>query len=238
MAFRDQRRRPLVGILLVAVPAAIVVWSVAITKATPHPVELPGGAWVMATMKGLHGPEMAEISVAFVAALIGVFVMQSALAGDRRLVLAGFKAREAVLARLAVLTAATVVVVTVAAGVTALGFTPTSWPRTIVALALNGLMYAAIGATAGALLDRLPATFLILFLVMSDLGVVQDPMFHPKPVQPAFLLPGYGPTRLLLDGAYSHGFHAAGELAVTAGWLVALAVAVYLVLRHAIGTRA
>ena len=40
---------------------------------------------------------MAKISIAFVAALVGVFVMQSALQGDRRLVVAGFRAGEAVL---------------------------------------------------------------------------------------------------------------------------------------------
>ena len=108
MAFRDQLRRPLVPILLVVVPAFIVLWSVAITKASPHRIELPGGIWVTTTMKALHGPEMAKFSVAFVAALVGVFVVQAALQGDRRLVVAGYRAGETLLARLLVVASATV----------------------------------------------------------------------------------------------------------------------------------
>ncbi len=237
MAFRDQRRRPLVLVLLSIVPAAIVLWSVAITTSTPRRIELAGGAWVTTTMKALHGPVMAELSVAFVAALVGVFVMQSALQGDRRLVLAGLRPREAVLARLAVLVTAVGVVVTVAALVTALDFTPAAWPPVIAGLVLTGLIYAAIGALAGALLDQLPATYLILFLAFTDPGVVQDPMFHAAPGRLAWLLPGYGPTRVMFDGAFSHGFNAGGELLLGLGWLGALAVLVYIVLRRAVGIR-
>lgn len=235
MAFRDQRRRPLVPILLVIVPAVIVVWSVAITQATPRRIELAGGVWVTTTMKALHGPEMAKFTVAFVAALVGVFVMQSALQGDRRLVVAGFRAGETVLARLLVLVSASLVVVAVAALVTALSFSPASWPPLLAALVLTGLIYAAIGALAGALLDKLAATYLILFVVVADLSVVQTPMFHATPSRFAVLLPGYGPSRVMLDGAYSHTFDAAGDLLLALGWAAALAIAVYLVLRRALG---
>jgi hypothetical protein len=235
MAFRDQGRRPLVLILLVIIPLFLILWSVAITKATPHAIELPGGAWVTTT---LHGPEMAKIGVAFVAALVGVFVIQSALQGDPRLVLAGFRAREAVLARLTVLATATAVVVGISALVMALKFTPAAWPPVIAALVLTGLIYAAIGALAGALLDKLPATYLILFLAMTDYGVVQTPMFHPKPVRFAFLLPGYAPTRVMFDGAYSHSFHAAGDLLLALAWTAALAITVYVVLRRKLGAPA
>ena len=42
------------------------------------------------TMRDLHGAGMGGLVVAFVVALVVVFVMQSALEGDRRLVLAGY----------------------------------------------------------------------------------------------------------------------------------------------------
>jgi ABC-2 type transport system permease protein len=237
MAFRDQRRRPLVLILLVIFPAYIITKSIAETQPTPRQIGLPGGETITTTMKALHGPEMAKISVAFAAALVGVFVMQSALQADRRLVLAGLRAGQAVLARLAVLFAATALVVAVAAIVTALFFTPVSWPAVITALALIGLIYALIGALAGALLDKLPATYLILFLVMTDLGVVQTPMFHATPPRLAFLLPGYAPTRVMLDGAFAHTFQATGDLLLAVAWLAGLATAVYLLLRRAVGSR-
>jgi hypothetical protein len=235
MAFRDQRRRPLVAILLVLFPAYIITKAIADTRPTPRQIELPGGVLVTTTMRALHGPEMAKISVAFAAALVGVFVMHSALQGDRRLVLAGYRAGQVVRARLAVLVAATVVVVAVSTGVTALFFTPAQWAPTVTALLLVGLIYAALGALAGALLDKLPATYLILFLVMTDLGVVQSPMFHTTPVSLAYLLPAYAPTRVMLDGAFSHTFHATGDLLLALGWLAVLTVAVFLLLRRAVG---
>lgn len=238
MAVRDQLRRPFVLILLVVVPAYVVIRSVAITEATPRRIELPGGTWVMTTMKAIHGPEMAKISIAFVAALVGVFVMQSALQGDRRLVVAGYRAGEAVLARMVVVLAATGVAVAVAALVTGLAVSIASWPPVIAAFVLIGAIYAAIGALVGALLDKLAATYLILFLTLTDLGVVQTPMFHASPSRWAPLLPGYGPTRVMFDGAYSTTFHAAPELAIAIAWAAGLALGVYLVLRRTLGSTA
>jgi hypothetical protein len=238
MAFRDQRRRPLVLILLVVVPAYVITRSIAITQATPRQIGLPGGLEITTTMKDLHGAVMAGTAIAFVAALVGVFVMQSALDGDRRLVVAGFRPGETVLARLAVLVAATAVVVAVSLGATALSFTPASWLPLIVAWVLIGLTYAALGALAGAILDKLAATYLILFLVMTDLGIVQNPMFGDgTPGHWAVLLPGYGPSRMMADGAFSTNFHSSGDLLLGMVWLAALTLGVYLVLKRAVAAR-
>jgi hypothetical protein len=236
MAFRDQRRRPLVLVVLVLLPAYVITRSIAETLATPKVIGLPGGITVTTTMKELHGAGMGGVVIAFAAALLGVFVMQSALQGDRRLVVAGFRPGETVAARMAVLLAATGLVVAVSAIVTALNFTPASWPPLLVSMVLLGLIYAEIGALAGAILDKLAATFLMLFLVMTDLGVVQTPMFHETPGAFAWLLPGWGPSRVMYEAAFSTGFHAGLELLVGFAWLVALGGAVYVVLRRAVGS--
>ena len=237
MAFRDQRRRPLVLILLVIVPAYVITRSIAITQATARRIDLPGGVQITTTMRDLHGAVMAGTVIAFVAALVGVFVMQSALQGDRRLVVAGLGAGEAIFARLAVLASATALVVAVSAIVTALSFTPASWPPLLAALVLIGLIYAVLGALAGAILEKLAATYLILFLAITDLGIVQNPMFgNGTPGSWAVLLPGYGPSRMMVDGAFSASFHTGRALLVALAWLAVLAFAVNVVLRKAIGT--
>lgn len=238
MAFRDQGRRPLVLILLVIVPAYVITRSIAETLPTARQIGLPGGVVVTTTMRDLHGAGMGGLVVAFVVALVGVFVMQSALEGDRRLVLAGFHPGETVFARVVVLACATALVVGVSVLVTALNFSAASWLPVIAALALIGLIYGAIGALAGAVLDKLAATYLILFLVMTDLGVVQSPMFHTTPGSLAVLLPGHGPSRMLYEGAFSHSFNAGGELLLSLAWLAVLGLAVYFVLRRAVGSRA
>jgi hypothetical protein len=236
MGVREQRRRPLLLALLVVFPAYVVSRSIAETQATPHVIGLPGGAQVLTSMKELHGAVMAGTAIAFAAGLCGVFVMQSALAGDRRLVLAGYRPGETVLARLSVLAADTALVVAVSIAVTALYFTPAAWLPFVTAAVLLGLIYGALGALLGALLDKLAATYLMLFLVMTDLGIVQNPMFGDgAPGRWAVLLPGYGPVRLMVDGAYSTTFHVTGELLLGLGWTAVLGTAVYVLLARAVG---
>jgi hypothetical protein len=74
MTFRDQLRRPLVLALIVVIPAYVITRSIAETLATPRRVGLPDGVYVTTTMKALHGAGMGGVVVAFVAALLGVFV--------------------------------------------------------------------------------------------------------------------------------------------------------------------
>jgi hypothetical protein len=239
MAFRDQRRRPLLLILLVVLPAYVITRSIAITEPTPQEVGLPGGAVIASNMRDIHGAVMGGTIIGFAAGLVGVFVMQSALQGDRRLVIAGFRPGEAIVARLVVVAAATGLVVAVSALVTALAFDPASWTPFLAGLLLIGLVYALLGALIGAVLDKLAATYLILFLVMTDVSIVQNPMFGDgTPDGWAVVLPGYGPSRLMVEGAFSDSFHAGGELLLSLGLTVALTTAVLVVLRRSVGQRA
>jgi hypothetical protein len=53
----------------------------------------------------------------------------------------------------------------------------------------------------------------------------------------AAFLPGWGPGRVIVGGAFSRTFHAAGPLMIALGWAVALALIVALVLRRVVATR-
>jgi hypothetical protein len=236
MGFREQGRRPLLLVLLVAVPFLFISWSFAITEATPRLITLPGGEQLLTTMRDLHGAIMVPITVGFLSGLIGLFVIRSALESDRRLVLAGFSPSEAILPRLVVLACATLVVLAASLAVTAIDFIPASWGPFVAGNLLAGLIYGAIGALAGALVGRLGGAYLMFFLPMIDIGVAQNPMFFDgKPPDWATVLPGYGPTRVIVDGAFSSQFQAAGDLALSLAWTAALGVAVYLLLRRAVG---
>ncbi len=238
LGFREQFRRPLVLVLLVVIPLFFISRSIAITLPTPRTVGLPGGVTVATTMKDIHGAIMATITVAFLAGLLGVFVMQSALQADRRLVIAGFRPLEAIIPRLVVVVVATLIVVGVSLAVTAADFTPKSWAPFVVGTLAAGLIYAGLGAISGALLGRLGATYLMFFLPMIDIGILQNPMFGDGRADDwATLLPGYGPTRLTLDGAFSTMFHAGGDLVLSAAWVLAVAAAVGLILRRSVAPR-
>jgi len=238
MGFREQLRRPLLIVLLVAVPFLFISWSIAITEPTPRMIELPGGEPFLTTMKELHGAIMVPITLGFLAGLIGLFTIRSAIESDRRLVLAGFSPGEAIAPRLVVVLAATLIVLAVSLAVMAIDFTPASWPPFVLGNLLAGLTYAAIGALAGALVGRLGGAYLMFFLPMLDIGVAQNPMFFEGAPQGwASVLPGYGPTRVLVDGAFSQGFDALGPLLVALAWLLGLSVAVLVLLRRSLGGR-
>ncbi len=106
LGFREQARRPLLLVLLVVLPFFVITRAIARTQPTPRLIGLPGGGEVLTTLKDVHGASMVTITVAFLAALCGAFIMSSAQSADRRLVVAGFRPIEAVLPRLAVLASA------------------------------------------------------------------------------------------------------------------------------------
>lgn len=235
MALRDEQRRPLLLVLLVVLPVYVIARSVAITEATPQPVVLPAGEVIGSTMRDIHGAVMAGSVIAFVCGLVGVFVMQAAFQADQRLVIAGMRPGQVIAARLAVVLAASILVVSVSALATAVYFDPRSWLPFLSGLAFVGLIYAGLGALAGAVFDKLAATYLLLFLAMTDLLIVQNPMFGDgDPASWATLLPGYGPSQLMIVGAFSNSFRATGELVLSLAWLTVVTGAALFVLRRAV----
>ena len=235
LGFREQARRPLLIVLLVGLPFFFITRSIAATDPDPRTIGLPGGDIMLTTMREAHGASMLAITVAFLAGLCGAFVMRSARAGDRRLVIAGFTPAQAIVPRLVVLAAATALVLAVSVAVTALSFTPASWPAFIAGNLLVGLTYAAIGALAGALLGALGATYVVLFLAMLGIGILQNPMFGDgTPGGAAYAFPEYGAARVVIDGAFSQTFHAWGPLALAVAWSAVLCLAVALVLRRSL----
>lgn len=238
LGFREQARRPLVIVLLVVVPLLFISRSIAATEEAPRLVGVPGGEAVLTTMRDVHGAMMAAITVAFLAGLCGAFVMRSARQADRRLVVAGYRPMEAVLPRLAVLAAGTLLVLAVSLAITSASFSPRSWPAFAAGTLLVGLTYACLGALAGAVVGQLGATYLVLFTAMLGMGILQNPMFGDgTPDGAAVLLPEYGAARVVIDAAFARGFHAWGELALGAAWVAALGVVVALVLRRALRPR-
>lgn len=178
---------------------------------------------------------MVTITVAFLAALCGAFIMRSAVSADRRLIVAGYRPAEAIIPRLLVLAAATLIVLVVSLAVTSLSFTPASWPVFATGNLLVGLIYACLGALAGAALGQLGATYVVLFLAMLGTGILQNPMFGDgTPGGLALVFPDYGAGRVVVDGAFADGFSAWPQLVLSLVWLAVLAIATGFVLRRAL----
>jgi hypothetical protein len=71
--------------------------------------------------------------------------------------------------------------------------------------------------------------FLVPFL---DIGIGQSPMLRGEPADWATYLPGYGGTRLFIDGALTASFDEAWALLIALGWLAALGTAATLLFSH------
>jgi len=188
-------------------------------------------------MPDVHGATMAPIAIAALSALVGLFVLLDGRAADTRVVLAGMRSRALFTARIGVLAFFMLAAVAVSMLTTAVVFDAARWPTYIAANILIGLTYAMIGALLTPIFGRVGGVFFAFMLPFLDLGIVQSPMLHPEPTLFSKFLPGYGGSRVLLDGAFTQSFDESVPLLVALGWLAALTVAVAVTYRHMVGSR-
>jgi hypothetical protein len=123
-------------------------------------------------------------------------------------------------ARLGVLAVLAVTATVVSLATTALVFRPTQWFTYAAANLLLAPTYALIGALLTPIFGRVGGVFIAFLLPFLDIGITQSPMLHTEPTE---LLPGYGGSRVLLDGGLTRGFDETRPLVIGLTWLVALA---------------
>jgi hypothetical protein len=233
--FREYRRNVALWVLLVGLPIYFITVSIAVTPDDPAPLTVTeAGQQVtrMLPMSQLHGAIMVPITVAFLAGLAGLFVVTGSAQADHRLVVAGFRPWEVLIARLGTITFAALLTTTVALLVTATSFSPLSWSIFATSNLLVALTYGMLGVLAGALVGRLGGMYLMLMLPFIDLGIAQNPMFDAAPPEWANLLPAYGSVRVLLDGAFTATLDQPVALMVGLGWLAAISLAAAAVFRR------
>ena len=83
--------------------------------------------------------------------------------------------------------------------------------------------------------DREPATVPVLAIDNVTKSFAPGPPWRRRRIPGgglAYAFPDYGAGRVVIDGAFSAGFHAWGELALASAWLVLLGLAVAWALRR------
>jgi hypothetical protein len=237
--WRDARRNPTQWALFVIVPVVFILGAYAVTPNKPITVVIDDHGQRIArafAMPLVHGATMAPIAIASLSALVGLFGVLDSRNGDRRAALAGLKTNALLSARLGVLAVSAIAATAVALGATALVFHATQWPTYAAANLLLALTYGLIGALLAPIFGRAGGVFVAFLLPFLDLGIVQSPMLHPTPTAFSKLLPGYGGSRVLLDGALTRGFDETLPLLIGFAWLIGLTAAVTVTYRHAVRT--
>ena len=239
MGWRDSRRTPVLWLLLALVPAVFILLSDAITPHGHIPVVLrEAGAEVTAMVDPaeMHAGTMAPVAVASLAALVGIFIVLDARAADRRLTLSGQRPAVLLTTRLTMALAAAAVATAVSLAVTATVFDAGNWGVYIGGNALLAVTYALIGVLLGPVFGRVSGTFMAFLLPFLDLAIGQSPMLRGEPASWATWLPGYGGTRVMIDGALTTGFDEASSLAIGLGWISVLLLAATVLLRGIAGS--
>ena len=235
-AWRDARRNPALWVLLVVVPVVFILAAYAVTPDTPITffVDEQGRSFASTfPMPLVHGATMAPIAIASLAALVGLFTVLDSHDGDRRAALAGLRPAGLLTARLGVLTLAALGATAVSLATTALVFDATRWVTYAAANILIALTYGLVGALLAPIFGRVGGVFIAFLVPFLDIGIVQSPLLNPEPTTLSKFLPGYGGSRVLLDGALTQGFDELTPLLIGLGWLTALSLAVVLTYRHA-----
>ena len=235
---REYRRNRVLWVLLIGVPAVFIGLAIAVTVDEPGPVSLVDGArhfTAMLSQRRMHAATMAPVTSAFLAGLMGLFIVTGSAAGDRRLVLAGYRPREVLAGRLGVIGLATVVTVSASVAVSGIWYPPQQWMVFAGANLLIALTYAMIGVLIGPLTGRLGGLYLILLLAFIDVGLGQTIMFPGGPPTWGAYLPGRGAAQMLVDGAFTARFDKVGSLLLGLAWLVVLTAATTVVFHHRTG---
>ncbi|HKZ28185.1 MAG TPA: ABC transporter permease [Acidimicrobiia bacterium] len=233
--FRDYRRNVAMWVLLVALPVFFISLSFYITPDGPTPVELIEGGLSrirFVSMIDVHGAIMVPITIGFLAGLAGLFIVQGSIEADRRLALAGFRARDILASRLGVIAIAALLTTGASLAVTAVDFAPDSWIWFSIGNVLVALTYGLVGVLVGAVFGRLGGLYVMFLLPFIDVGIAQNVMFSAAPPDWGLFLPGRGAVRLLVDGAFTPGFDEGAGLMLALGWLVALGLVVSVVFRR------
>ena len=240
-ALRDYRRNRVLWALLVGVPAIFIGLAILVTVDQPGPVALidDGRRYTeMLSERRMHAATMVPVTAAFLAGLAGLFVATGTTAGDRRLVLAGFRPCHVFGARLAVIGLATVVTTGAAVAVSGGWYPPRQWLVFAVANLLVAATYAMVGLVLGPLTGRLGGLYLVLLLAFIDVGLGQTVMLPGGPPDWGAYLPGRGASRLLIDGAFTARFDQSEGLLLGLAWLLAAATVAAVVFQRRTGRAA
>ena len=239
MGGHDWRRTPMLWALLALVPSVFILLSDAITPHGHTPVVLREAGAKVTTMVDpaeIHAGTMAPVAVASLAALIGIFVVLDARAADRRLSLAGQHPAVLLATRLTLVLTAAAVATAVSLAITATVFDASNWGVYIGGNALLAVTYALIGVLLGPIFGRVSGTFMAFLIPFLDLAIGQSPMLRGEPTTWATWLPGYGGTRVMIDGALTSSFDEATSLAMGIGWITLLFLVAAVLLRGIAGS--
>lgn len=167
-------------------------------------------------------------AVSFLACFLAFNLAHKRRDADARLVHAGYRAHEVLLAKLLVLLVIVPVLAIYETAILWPWVVPKQLALLLAGLFFGGLVYGCLGMLVGVLVKQeLEGIFVIVLLTNVDAGWLQNPIYYAHTQRRALVraLPGWGPAQLAVAGALT-GDTPHGALGRAAAWaLSALALA-------------
>jgi hypothetical protein len=209
MTGRQLMRNPAAGVMALVLPLLFFTLTVLTTSKRIIVFELAS----MSPDPDLEIPArfgaltfMALVSVGFLAAFLGVNLMQKYAEGNRRLVFCGYRPSELVLAAIAILVTTMVVLSVYCVLVMLPFFVPKHALIVLLGLILIGFVYGSYGMLIGAVWKReLESIISIILLTNIDVAWLQNPIFYAD-IETKFIvhwLPAYFPGQVAMSGAFT-----------------------------------
>jgi hypothetical protein len=202
MGLREYARTPVLLALLTVMPVYFVGVFTVLLPASDIPVTVPGEGRQVLPVADVYGVLLVPLIAGLIGGIAGLFLMQAAREADARLVLAGYRARQVVLARFGLLAVASALATAVSLGVLAPSFVPERPLAVAAAGVLAGLTYGLVGMLVGLLAGKLAGVYAMLFVPMLDVFFLQNPTASDSAAVASFL-PGDAVVELALDAGFS-----------------------------------
>jgi hypothetical protein len=169
-------------------------------------------------------------AVSFLACFLAFNLVHKRRETDARLVLAGYRPSEVLLAKVLVLVCLVALLAAYETAILRPWVVPRQTTLVLAGFFLGGLTYGCLGMLVGSVvLHELEGVFVIVLLTNVDPGWLQNPVYYAHSANPAIIrvMPGYGPAQLSLVGAFSHD-EPHGALSRAGAWAAAALVAALL----------
>jgi ABC-2 type transport system permease protein len=207
----ELRRTPVLLALLVIAPAYVIYLFTFVAPEGTAVVHI-GGEVVRTPLAEAFPAFTTPMTAALLSGITGLFLMHDSAVADSRLVVAGYRSHQVILARLGLLVGVAAVATGVSVGVMLTAFSPEHLGWFVLGTGLTALIYGMVGVLAGVLLARVTGVYLILFGSMIDLFIFQNPLATDPPATAQFF-PGHYPLRVAMEAGFS------GSVELTAiGW--------------------
>lgn len=153
----------------------------------------------------LFGGVSSLIYVGLLSSVTGLYLLQSALRADRRLLLSGYSPIQLVTARIAFLVLMDLALTIFLVGLARIFFVPRQFPAYVLAVFWAAVIYSFYGGLiATAVRSELAGIIAVLFLSNIDVGYLEIPGYSTVLDEWwSRLLPGYFPVQLAIDAAYT-----------------------------------